>query len=77
MSRATLDAIRFAIMFPARAAIAQTSIIPPQRNMRPISSEGAISSIIYDKIHGRKSSVTVPTIFITVPSAIRLEYGFK
>lgn len=76
-SRATADAMRFAVMLPPHAISEHTIINPPHRHTGRISFSGIRSSMIYDKIHGIASSTSVPTALKLMPMPIRGKNGFK
>lgn len=71
VSRATFDAILFAITLKTSASTEHINITTPQKNMFPCFPSGITVSIIYAKIQGRHKSIIVPINFITNPNAIR------
>ena len=69
VSRATLEANRFAITLPAHATTATSSI--PTLHSESASTLGTTSSIMCAMMRGRKSSATVPTTLKVMPAAMR------
>ena len=70
-SRATADAMRFAVMLPPHAISEHTIINPPHRHTGRISFSGIRSSMIYDKIHGIASSQAYRPPLKLMPTPIR------
>ena len=71
VSRATLEAKRFAITLPAHATTATSSIPTLHSESASTLLVGTTSSIMCAMMRGRKSSATVPTTLKIMPAAMR------